>query len=60
PTMEWDTAAAHSVVLGAGGIVCDGSGEPLRYNKADLHNPPFAVLAAADAELRAKLREWKW
>jgi len=60
PTMEWDTAAANSVVLEAGGIVCDGNGEALRYNKADLHNPPFAVLAAADSKLRAKLGEWKW
>ncbi|MBI5006876.1 MAG: 3'(2'),5'-bisphosphate nucleotidase CysQ [Nitrosomonadales bacterium] len=60
PTMEWDTAAAHSVVLEAGGIVCDGRGEALRYNKADLLNPPFTVLAAADTKLRAKLGEWKW
>lgn len=60
PTMEWDTAAAHSVVMEAGGIVCDAGGEPLRYNKADLHNPPFAVLAAADAVLRAKLKAWAW
>lgn len=60
PTMEWDTAAAHSVVLEAGGIVCDAGGEALRYNKADLHNPPFMVLAAADAALRAKLGAWKW
>lgn len=49
-TMEWDTAAAHSVVLEASGIVCDGNGKALRYNKADLHNPPFAVLAAEDKE----------
>jgi 3'(2'), 5'-bisphosphate nucleotidase len=60
PTMEWDTAAANSVVLEAGGIVCEGGGEALRYNKADLHNPPFVVLAAADTKLRTKLGEWKW
>lgn len=60
PTMEWDTAAAHSVVLEAGGIVCDGRGESLQYNKADLHNPPFAVLAAADAVIRTKLKAWAW
>jgi len=60
PTMEWDTAAAHCVVLEAGGVVCDSSGVELHYNKPDLHNPPFAVLAAADKELREKLRLWKW
>jgi len=43
PTMEWDTAAAHAVVLGAGGSVVDLQGEPLRYNKEDLLNPFFLV-----------------
>lgn len=43
PTMEWDTAAAHAIVLAAGGQVTDMEGEPLRYNKADLLNPYFMV-----------------
>jgi 3'(2'), 5'-bisphosphate nucleotidase len=43
PTCEWDTAAAHAVVLGAGGIVTDTSGSPLRYNKQDILNPWFLV-----------------
>ncbi len=60
PTMEWDTAAAQCIVHEAGGLVCDAAGEALRYNKADLHNPPFAVLAAADAGLRERLRMWTW
>lgn len=51
PTMEWDTAAAHAVVSEAGGLVCDLSGQPLRYNKEDLHNPEFLVLAKADVVL---------
>ncbi|MBL1263693.1 3'(2'),5'-bisphosphate nucleotidase CysQ [Candidatus Methylomicrobium oryzae] len=51
PTMEWDTAAAHAVVDAAGGKVCDLSGTPLRYNKADLHNPEFFVLADTDRAL---------
>lgn len=51
PTMEWDTAAAHAVVNAAGGTVCDMNGEELRYNKADLHNPEFLVLPAADEVL---------
>lgn len=45
PTMEWDTAAAQCVVEAAGGIVCDFAGLPLAYNKKDLHNPPFLVMA---------------
>ena len=51
PTMEWDTAAAHAVVTAAGGAVCDMNGEELRYNKADLHNPEFLVMSAADEAL---------
>ena len=44
PTMEWDTAASHAVVLYAGGIVIETSYfQPLSYNKADLHNPYFIV-----------------
>lgn len=37
PTWEWDTAAAHAVVLGAGCDVLDGQA-PLRYNKPTLKN----------------------
>lgn len=43
PTMEWDTAASHAVVLNAGGEVIDISGQTLLYNKPDLHNPYFIV-----------------
>lgn len=44
PTMEWDTAAAQAVVEAAGGQVLDyHSGQPVRYNKADLRNPYFVV-----------------
>ncbi len=47
PTSEWDTAAAHAVVLAAGGqVVQADSGEPLRYNTGDsLLNPYFVVQA---------------
>ena len=42
PTSEWDTAAAHAVVLAAGGEVVDTSFAPLRYNtKAEILNPHF-------------------
>lgn len=43
PTMEWDTAAAHAVVLAAGGTVTQPNGEKLIYNKENLLNPFFIV-----------------
>ncbi|AWW33072.1 3'(2'),5'-bisphosphate nucleotidase [Echinicola strongylocentroti] len=44
PTMEWDTAAAHGVVLAMGGQVLQAKkGVPLVYNKEDLLNPWFIV-----------------
>jgi 3'(2'), 5'-bisphosphate nucleotidase len=44
PTMEWDTAAAHAVALGAGRSVRTWPDrEALRYNKEDLLNPWFVV-----------------
>lgn len=44
PTMEWDTGAAHAVVLGAGGQVLNLEGQPLTYNKENLLNPYFIVV----------------
>ena len=46
PTMEWDTAAAHAVVVAAGGTVVDTKGLTLRYNKKNLLNPYFIVQSA--------------
>ncbi len=43
PTCEWDTAAAQAVLEGAGGVVVDRSGIPLRYGKAETLNPPFVA-----------------
>ena len=48
PTCEWDTAAAHAVVLGAGGKVIDAAGTPLVYSKPDILNPWFLVCGAAN------------
>lgn len=49
PTSEWDTAAAHAVVLGAGGQVVDCDGNPLRYNaEEDILNPWFLVYGDGD------------
>lgn len=42
PTMEWDTAAGDAICRAAGRKVVDAkTGEPLTYNKPDLHNPWF-------------------
>lgn len=52
PTMEWDTGAGDAVARAAGRQVLqagtyDGlpydDGQPLKYNKVDLHNPWFLV-----------------
>ena len=46
PTMEWDTAAGDALLRAVGGrIVQARTGRPLRYNKHDLHNPPFLALS---------------
>ena len=41
PTCEWDTAAAHAVLLAAGGKVQTPEGKPLKYGKENLENPFF-------------------
>lgn len=43
PTMEWDTAAGHAVLLAAGGMAFAADGGPLRYGKtaAGLRNAGF-------------------
>ena len=44
PTMEWDTGAAHAIVLESGKKVYKyGTDEQLKYNKEDLLNPWFIV-----------------
>ena len=45
-TMEWDTAAGHSLVLAAGGKVFDANGlDPLVYNKPGRLNRGFVACA---------------
>ena len=41
PTSEWDTAAGHALVLGAGGAMTALDGSPFGYNKPKLCNGPF-------------------
>ena len=43
PTMEWDTAAGHAVVVAADGTVETPGKEMLKYNKENLLNPYFVV-----------------
>jgi 3'(2'), 5'-bisphosphate nucleotidase len=45
-TMEWDTAAGHAVVLGAGGTVTRLDGGELTYGKANYENPHFVARGA--------------
>lgn len=54
PTMEWDTGAAHAILLEAGGkLVDDGTGKELRYNKESLLNPYFIAYGNVREELLA-------
>jgi 3'(2'), 5'-bisphosphate nucleotidase len=44
PTMEWDTGAAHVVLVEAGGSVINHeTNKPLEYNKENLLNPYFVA-----------------
>ncbi len=48
PTMEWDTAAGHAVLLAAGGRVLGLDGAPLAYGKPDFFNPGFLAVGDFD------------
>jgi 3'(2'), 5'-bisphosphate nucleotidase len=42
PSMEWDIAAGHAIIEGAGFLIREYSNnKPLRYNKENLNNPFF-------------------
>ena len=57
PTSEWDTAAAHAVVVAAGGQIVTLEGRPLQYNqKASFLNPDFVVFADAGRDWIALFR----
>jgi 3'(2'), 5'-bisphosphate nucleotidase len=42
-TMEWDIAAGHAVLSGAGGRVETVDGQPFLYGKPDFRNPHFVA-----------------
>lgn len=48
PTSEWDTAAAHAVLLAAGGSVRTLEGAPLEYNTREALLNPFFVACGPD------------
>jgi 3'(2'), 5'-bisphosphate nucleotidase len=57
PTSEWDTAAAHAVLLAAGGAVSALDGTPLAYNtREQLLNPFFVACGPRDRDWLALLR----
>lgn len=59
PTSEWDTAAAHAVVIAAGGRIIKLNGEPLEYNrKESLLNPEFLVIADSGRDWLTPFREY--
>ena len=58
PTSEWDTAAAHAVVVAAGGHIVTLDNSPLKYNcKASLLNPEFLVFGDAGRDWPALFRD---
>ncbi len=48
PTMEWDTAAGHAVLIAAGGRAFSLDGSPLRYGKPNFFNPGFVAVGLLD------------
>lgn len=51
PTSEWDIAAAHAVVNGAGGTVATWDGQTLAYNsKPDMLNGDFIVFGSDERD----------
>ncbi|MEZ5930510.1 MAG: 3'(2'),5'-bisphosphate nucleotidase CysQ [Alphaproteobacteria bacterium] len=46
PTMEWDVAAGHAVLLAAGGQVTTLEGAPFLYRKPDFRNTGFIARAS--------------
>lgn len=45
PTMEWDTAAGHAILVAAGGSVSHPDGRPFTYGKPGYRNGPFIAWA---------------
>ena len=52
PTSEWDVAAGHALVLGAGGVMTALDGAPFTYNKPEFINGPFLAHSLDPADPR--------
>lgn len=50
PTMEWDIAAGHAVLVAAGGCVTQLDGSPFTYGKPGFRNPFFVAMDAKRVE----------
>ncbi len=48
PTMEWDTAAGHGVLIAAGGNMSTLDGNPFTYGKLGFRNPGFIARGLTD------------
>ena len=60
PTSEWDTAAAHAVVLAAGGRVVTLDGRALEYNrKSSYLNPEFLVIGDTERDWLALFQDYR-
>ena len=55
PTSEWDTAAAQSILEGAGGYVFNLSGDRLVYGKSNILNPYFIASSISYDLLNQKI-----
>ena len=42
-TFEWDTAAGHAIIKGAGGKIVTNKGRELKYGKKDFKNTNFVA-----------------
>ena len=57
PTSEWDTGAAHCVILEAGGVIVDTELKTLHYNTKDsLLNPSFIAIGDLNQAWRELLQ----
>jgi 3'(2'), 5'-bisphosphate nucleotidase len=55
PTMDWDIAAGHAILVAAGGIVTKLDGSPLKYGTAGFRIPSFLAWGnPARAESKAR------
>ena len=59
PTMEWDTAAGHAILLAAGGEVCTDAGTPFLYGKRENGYRNSGFIAASSLKVLEELARAK-